>query len=393
MAHLASQSVPEFSGEASLPDGTPSMGIREFIQRVDDIMASTGSDSVAMAGAVKQKLVGAAYTWYQTLVQRNSDDTGRWLPRAADAAANRPRVAGLKERLQQEYLRARTPAQYQTHLDTLKQKSGEAANSFFRRVELVSLLLLDDIPEDERTQGRALYDRILERDLRTRFMNGVHPELKQHLMSSEAETSDQLREAAIKFETARKNRGQTSGSINAIQPTGGAVPESQILSGKIAALEQKLGKLLSASSSPSQLQSSAQGGQRRQTSPPDVATLPAGFCHYCSFEGHSKAECRKLQADRSAGKTQQFHEGFLNGGKARRFRQKKAGQVAAVDGSNQPAQPAMVAQQQQQHFSAPPPPPPQQNFGQAAAQWYHEGNLAALQPAGSTFFHSMPPLN
>ena len=93
MAHLASQSVPEFSGEASLPDGTPSMGIREFIQRVDDIMASTGSDSVAMAGAVKQKLVGAAYTWYQTLVQPNSDDTGRWLPRAADAAPAAERSA------------------------------------------------------------------------------------------------------------------------------------------------------------------------------------------------------------------------------------------------------------------------------------------------------------
>ena len=75
MVHLAAQSVPEFLGEASLPDGTPSMGICEFIQRVDDIMALTGSDSVAMAGAVKQKLVGAAYMWYQTLVQRDLDDT------------------------------------------------------------------------------------------------------------------------------------------------------------------------------------------------------------------------------------------------------------------------------------------------------------------------------
>ena len=85
------------------------------------------------------------------------------------------KVAGLKERLQQEYLRARTPAQYQTHLDTLKQKNGEAANSFFRRVELVSLLLLDDISYAESTHGQDLYDRILERDIRTRFMNGVYP--------------------------------------------------------------------------------------------------------------------------------------------------------------------------------------------------------------------------
>ena len=72
MAHLATQSIPDFSGEATLPDGTPSMGIREFVQRVNDIKASTGAQNPAIAGAVKQHLVGAAYTWYQVQVQRAS---------------------------------------------------------------------------------------------------------------------------------------------------------------------------------------------------------------------------------------------------------------------------------------------------------------------------------
>ena len=78
MALLATQAVPEFSGEATLLDGSPSMGAREFLQRVDDIMASTGAGDAAIAGAVKQRLVGAAYTWFQTLVQRESPDVNQW---------------------------------------------------------------------------------------------------------------------------------------------------------------------------------------------------------------------------------------------------------------------------------------------------------------------------
>ena len=144
MAHLATQAIPDFSGEATLPDGTPSMGIREFVQRVDDIKASTNSTNQVIAGAVKQHLVGAAYTWYQVQVQRGSRDLTKWDP--MPAVDNVARIAGLKEKLEEEYIRARTPAQVQTLLHMLKQKQGEDANSFYRRVEHVSLILIKDAP-------------------------------------------------------------------------------------------------------------------------------------------------------------------------------------------------------------------------------------------------------
>ena len=55
------KAIRYFSGKAKLPDGFPSMGIREFVQWVDDIKVSTNSTNQVIVGAVKQHLIGAAY--------------------------------------------------------------------------------------------------------------------------------------------------------------------------------------------------------------------------------------------------------------------------------------------------------------------------------------------
>ena len=377
MAHLATQAIPDFSGEATLPDGTPSMGIREFVQRVDDIKASTNSTNQVIAGAVKQHLVGAAYTWYQVQVQRGSRDLTEWDP--VPAVDNVARIAGLKEKLEEEYIRARTPAQVQTLLHMLKQKQGEDANSFYRRVEHVSLILINDAPATARNEGPLLFNWILERDIQSRFITGLHMETRQFLLNEDLDNADDLRKAAIRFETARQSRSQ--GQIHAVQPQDGA----DNLRGKIEALEQKLGKLLS-NASPSYSGPAAQAGPARRGGPPDVSTLPAGYCHYCSIEGHKKDECRKLAKDRSEGRVQQHHDNFVNGGKKRQKRQFRQGgqsqsQVAELA---TPLAQNQSAQASQQAASA-----NGLTLGAAATQWYHEGQMAAMQPG--QFY--LPPLN
>ena len=73
-------------------------------------------------------------------------------------------------------------------LSTLKQRKNEGVKAFFRRVELITYQLNDDIPEAETTDGQALYDRINARDIIQRFLMGVSKEMREFLMESGATT-------------------------------------------------------------------------------------------------------------------------------------------------------------------------------------------------------------
>ena len=194
-----------------------------------------------------------------------------------------------------------------------------------------------------RMEGHLLFAWILERDIMTPFLNGIHQETKVFLLNEDETESDAILKAAIWYETARTSRSQ--GQIHAVQPTGGADQTAANLRGKIKALEQKISKLLSAPTS-----QSSQTGQRRQSGPPDISSLPNGFCHYCSIEGHKKDECRKMAKDKAKGCVQQFHDNFVNGGKKRQKRpfqqgnsQQSSNQVAELTVTH-PAQPVQPGQ-------------------------------------------------
>ena len=103
MAHLAAETVP-----AKLPDGSVCMPIREFLQRVDTIKVSTGSNEQMTAAAVKQKLCGAAYTLMQVAVTRGVEGLDRWNDQAAQG--NDQPVSGLRSLLKSEFQKERTPA-------------------------------------------------------------------------------------------------------------------------------------------------------------------------------------------------------------------------------------------------------------------------------------------
>ena len=129
------------------------MPIQEFLQRVDAIKASTGSNEQVTAAAVKQKLCGVAYTLVQVAIARGVEGLDRWNDLAAQG--NDAAVPGLRSLLKGEFQKEKTPAQVHSFLETLKQRPGEGAQAFYRRVELVTLQLNEDIPETEKTEGAA----------------------------------------------------------------------------------------------------------------------------------------------------------------------------------------------------------------------------------------------
>ena len=377
---LAAQTIPPFTGEPKLLDGTPCMPVKEFCERVDAIHASTGTTPAQVAAAVKQKLTGAAYNWLQVQVARGTDGLNRWTDRADDNP-----MVGLKTQLMREFQKTRTPGQIHAMLATLKQRSGEGVQAFFRRVELVTYQLNDDVPEDERRDGAALYERMNNRDIMQRFLMGVPKEMREYLMEAADATPDRLRESAVRRETARhapqtseKHQGQ-GGAIMEIFPAspegaGNATQNSlSQMAGEIAALKKQLQRANSTSNS---------AGTANPAQKADISSLPSGYCHYCSHEGHKKEECRKKKADEQNGIFRQVHNSFKNGGKPRR--PKKASDntgsssagIAEVSATRQPTMEEM-----------------------AAAYWQmaQQGNIAAFGPPEvqprQNFFEQMPPLN
>ena len=107
MAYLAAETVPAFNGEAKLPDGSVCMPIREFLQRVDAIKASTGSNEQVTAAAVKQKLCGAAYTLVQVAIARGVEGLDCWNDLAAQG--NDAAVPGLRSLLKGEFQKEKEP--------------------------------------------------------------------------------------------------------------------------------------------------------------------------------------------------------------------------------------------------------------------------------------------
>ena len=382
MAHLAAESVPAFSGEPKLPDGSTCMPVREFLQRVDDIQASTGANQNQIAAAVKQKLCGAAYTALQVENARQTPGLDRWADRPAQG--NDAAVLGLRTLLKNEFQKDRTPAQIHAALETLKQRNGEGAQAFFRRVELVTLQMNEDIPDDERTAGADLYQRMYNRDVTQRFLMGLPKDTRQYLIESGETTPAGLKAAAIRKETARQNqttpeKGQ--GQVMEIQQKSldgaGAMaqnsPQYKELLGEIAALKREISKGKTAT-------------QPTTAETPNPSSLPPNFCKYCSHEGHAKEQCRKKKADEDAGIFRAVHANFRNGGKPRRQKKQTdntgSGNIAAVTTSQppQPTQPSLEQWGATTYWQQPP-----SNWQQPS------GNIAAMGAAD--FSNYMPPLN
>ena len=171
-----------------------------WCQHVNMCVNAAGWSQEATAQRAKMALKGKAAIWLQNQMSKGVEGLDTWFP----AEVNGARVPNLLTLMENRFHTSLTPLEQSQLRATLTMKDSEDVLTFFDRVEHVQLELDRSLPVTFRVDSKAAYKIYYDHQVFNNFVCGLRADIQTHVITANAVTMTDARNAATAFERGTK---------------------------------------------------------------------------------------------------------------------------------------------------------------------------------------------